>query len=74
MALSDIRVASGSWLIANCADFPSEQNCQLVIMGPVAQKEDLVATAAAHAVNNHGHQDSAELRQGLSGILRQVDV
>ena len=35
MALSDIKIAAGSWLVANCADFPSEQNCQLVIMGPV---------------------------------------
>ncbi len=74
MALSDIKVANGSWLVANCADFPSEQNCQLVIMGPAGQREDLVAAAAAHAVDSHGHQDSAELRSGLAGILREVDV
>ena len=74
MALSDIKVASGSWLVANCADYPSEQNCQLVIMGPANQKEDLVSAAMAHAVDAHGHKESAELREGLSGILRAVEV
>ena len=74
MALSDIRAAAGTWLVANCADYPSEQNCQLVIMGPVNQREDLIAAAAAHAVNSHGHQDSAELREGLAGVVRQIDV
>ena len=74
MALSDIKVASGNWLVANCADFPSEQHCQLVIMGPSGQKEDLVAAAAAHAVNSHGHQDSPQLRNDLGSMVRAVEV
>lgn len=74
MALSDIKVASGNWLVANCADFPSEQNCALVIMGPADQKDDLVAAAAAHAVDSHGHTDSAELREGLASMVRPVTV
>ena len=74
MALSDIKMASGSWLVANCVDLPSEQNCQLVIMGPSNQKEDLVAAAAAHAVNSHGHQDSPQLRNDLSSMIRVVEV
>ena len=74
MALSDIKVASGSWLVANCADFPSEQNCQLVIMGPSGQKDDLVSAAVAHAIAEHGHADSTELREGISGFLRTVEV
>lgn len=74
MALSDIKVASGSWLVANCADYPSEQNCQLVIMGPADQKDDLISAAAAHAVDSHGHSDSAELREGISGLIRPVTV
>ena len=74
MALSDIKVASGSWLVANCADFPSDQNCALVIMGPTAQREDLISAAIAHAVDSHGHTSSAELRSGLGDILRQVEV
>jgi hypothetical protein len=74
MALSDIKVAAGSWLVANCADFPSEQNCQLVIMGPDTQKDDLISAAAAHAVAEHGHSDSPELREGLASIIRPVTV
>ncbi len=74
MALSDIRVANGSWLVANCADFPSEKNCQLVMMGPAGQKEDLVAAAVAHAVNSHGHPDSPQLRNDLGNLLREVEV
>ena len=74
MALSDIKVASGSWLVANCADFPSEKNCRLVIMGPSDQREDLVAAAAAHAVNGHGHPDSPQLRNDLGSMPRAVEV
>ena len=74
MALSDIKVASGSWLVANCADFPSEKNCQLVIMGPAGQKEDLVSAAAAHAINSHGHQDTPQLRSDLGSMIRAVEV
>ena len=74
MALADIKVKSGAWLVANCADFPSEQNCQLVIMGPAGQREDLLSAAVAHAVNSHGHQDSPQLRNDLGGILRPIEV
>ena len=74
MALSDIKVASGSWLVANCADFPSENHCQLVIMGPAEQREDLISAAAAHAVDSHGHKESDQLRTDLGGLLRVVDV
>ena len=73
IALSDIKVASGSWLVANCGDMPSENGCQLVIMGPSNQKDDLVEAAVAHAIT-HGHTDSAELREGLSGLIRPVEV
>lgn len=74
MALSDVKVAPGSWLVMNCADTPSDKNCQLVIMGPEQQRDDLIAAAAAHAANAHGHQDSRELREGLAGTIRQVQV
>ena len=73
MALSDIKVASGSWLVANCGDFPSDNNCQLVIMVPSNQKGDLVEAGAAHAVT-HGHEDSPELREMISSGVRTVEV
>ena len=74
MALADIKVANGSWLVANCADFPSEKGCQLVIMGPADQREDLVSAAVAHAIGEHGHQDSPQLRTDLGNLLRPVEV
>ncbi len=74
MVLSDIKVASGSWLVANCADFPSEKGCKLVIMGPSNQKDDLVSAAVAHAIAEHGHPDTAELREGISTLIRPVTV
>ena len=73
MALSDIKVASGSYLVGNCADFPSDNGCQLVIMGPVNQKDDLIEAGVAHVVASHGHEDSPELREMLSGGLRTVE-
>ena len=73
MALSDIKVASGSWLVGNCADFPSDNGCQLIIMGPSNQKDDLIEAGIAHAIT-HGHEDSPELREMLSGGFRNVEV
>ena len=72
IALSDINVAAGNWLVANCADFPSENHCQLVIMGPEGQMEDLVSAAMARAIGSHGHEDSPDLRTSLAGLLRPV--
>ena len=74
MALSDIKVASGSWLVGNCGDVPSDKGCQLVIMAPVNQKDDLIEAGVAHVVASHGHEDSPELREMLSGGLRTVEV
>ncbi len=74
MALKDIKIGKGTWLVANCGDFPSEKNCQLVIMGPAAQREDLISAAAAHAVSSHGHDDTPQLRKDLDGFLRTVEV
>ena len=53
--------------VADCRDFPSENNCTLTISG----EEDEVLTAAVqHAVSAHGHEDSAELRSWLSQNLK----
>ena len=74
MALSDIKAAPGNWLVSNCADFPSEKNCQVIIMGPADQREDFTAAAAAHMVQSHGHQDSPKLREDLEKIIRPVTL
>jgi len=46
----------------------------MVIMGPADQEDDLVSAAVAHAIAEHGHADSAELRKGLPGMIRPVTV
>ena len=53
---------SGSYLVGNCADFPSDNGCQLVIMGPVNQKDDLPFNGTEHCNigGYHGRRCSHE--------------
>ena len=74
MDLSQLGLSRGKWVVANCGKFPSEKNCKLVIMAPIAQKEDLIDAAATHAVQSHGHTKSAELRKELAGFIETIDV
>ena len=74
MEIKQLRLASGQWVVANCARFPSEKNCQLVIMAPQAQRRDLVEAASTHAVKSHGHKDTPELRKEVDEFLEIVDV
>ena len=73
MNLSEIGV-QGQWVVANCGKFPSEMNCKLVIMAPAAQRADLLDAAVAHAIQSHGHQDSAQLRKDLDGFLETIEA
>ncbi len=53
--------------VADCRDYPSENNCTLTISG----EEDEVLTAATqHAVSAHGHQDTTEVRAWLREHLK----
>jgi predicted small metal-binding protein len=53
--------------VADCRDYPSENNCTLTISG----EEDEVLTAATqHAVSAHGHQDTTEVRAWLGEHLK----
>lgn len=74
MEIKGLEVESGTWLSANCGKFPSEKNCKLVLMAPESQREDLINAAAAHAVADHGHQDTPELRGELGKFLDTVRV
>jgi hypothetical protein len=74
MGIGQLGLSSGKWVVANCGKFPSEKNCKLVIMAPIAQKEDLITAAATHAVETHGHVKSAELRKELAQILETVEL
>lgn len=74
MEISELGLAAGTWLAGNCGKFPSEQNCKLVMMAPEGQRADLLDAAVAHAVKNHGHEESAELRQQLDQLFSRVEV
>jgi len=52
--------------IADCRRFESDNNCSLTIIG---EEDEVLTTAAQHAVAAHGHQDTPELRTQLRGML-----
>jgi hypothetical protein len=74
MELKGLELSQGAWLLANCGKFPSEKNCQLVLLAPDSQREDLINAAAAHAVADHGHLDTPELRSELGKFLDRIEV
>lgn len=52
----------------DCRDYPSEKNCSLRISGT---EEEVLDAATQHAVEAHGHKDSAELREQLRSLLKE---
>lgn len=52
----------------DCREFPSERNCSLKISGTPGE---VLAVATAHAVADHGHTDTPELRAQLQSALRE---
>jgi hypothetical protein len=52
--------------IADCRRFESESNCTLTIIG---EEDEVVATAAQHAVAVHGHPDTPELHEQVRAML-----
>jgi predicted small metal-binding protein len=53
-------------VMADCRRWPSESNCSLTIIG---EEEEVIRTAAEHAVSVHGHEDTPELRDQLRELL-----
>ncbi len=74
MEFKELGLRKGKWVVANCGQFPSEKNCQLVIMAPADQRADLVDAAGAHAVKVHGHEDTPQLRRELDKFLVAIDL
>jgi len=56
--------------MVDCRKVPSEIGCTLTIAGT---EEELLDTAALHAVAAHGHEDTPELREMLRGALEPVE-
>jgi len=53
--------------VADCRLMPSEKNCSLTIAGT---EEEVVTVATRHAVEEHGHADTPELREQVRGMLK----
>ena len=53
----------------DCREFPSESKCTVAISAD--SEGELINAAAQHAAQVHGHQDSAELRAQLKGVIRE---
>ena len=52
--------------VADCRRFPSEKGCSLTIAGT---EDEVMKVAAWHAVHDHGHKDSPELRKQIRAML-----
>jgi len=55
--------------MADCRKFPSESNCQMVMIGP---EEDLLDASVDHAVSKHGHKKTPVLREELRKALEDA--
>src|SRR3954453_2243913 len=53
-------------VMADCRRWESENNCSLTIIG---DEDEVVRAASAHAIADHGHEDTAELRDQVRGML-----
>jgi uncharacterized protein DUF1059 len=57
-------------MMADCRSMPSDINCSLTIAG---EPDEVIDAAMAHAVDKHGHQDTAEDREMIRGSLVAVE-
>jgi predicted small metal-binding protein len=52
----------------DCREFPSESKCSVAISAD--SERELLDAAVQHAVAVHRHQDTAELRQQIRGVIK----
>jgi len=53
--------------IIDCRLFPSEKNCTLAISGT---EDEVLPVAVRHAIQEHGHADTPELRVQIKALLK----
>ena len=53
--------------MADCRLMPSEKNCSLTIAGT---EEEILQVAIRHAVEDHGHEETPQLREQIRGMLK----
>lgn len=52
---------------ADCRLMPSEKNCSLYISGT---EDEVLTVAVRHAVKEHGHEDTPDLKERIRAMLR----
>ncbi len=55
--------------VIDCRLFPSEKNCTLAISGT---EDEVLEVALWHAVHQHGHENSPELREQIRSMLKDA--
>ena len=53
-------------MMADCRRFESDRSCTLTIIG---EEDDVLNAAVAHAVSDHGHANTPELREEVRALL-----
>ena len=48
--------------VSDCRVMPSEKNCSLTISG---KESEVVSIATYHAIHDHGHKDTPELKEEI---------
>ena len=74
MAVEQLNLKPGKWLVGDCGKIPSDSNCQLVMLAPENQKDDLIDAGVKHAISKHEHKDSEELRKGVEDMFEVIEV
>ena len=54
-------------MAADCRLMPSEKNCSLYIAG---NEDEILKVAVRHAVEEHGHKNTPELRNQVKSMLK----
>ena len=60
-------MANAKRVFADCRAFPTEKQCSLYIAGT---EDEVLGVAVRHAVGEHGHKDTPELRDQLREMLQ----
>jgi len=55
----------------DCREMPSEKGCSVTIAGT---EEEVVTVASRHAIEEHGHEDTPELRLQIRSMLKTERV
>jgi predicted small metal-binding protein len=53
----------------DCREFPSESKCTLAIAADT--EDEILDVAVPHAVSKHGHEETAELREQIRGLIKE---